>query len=483
MTDPRRRIPSVETLLGSEAFEPLVSRWGRTRVASAVRGVQADVREQAAERVAAPVPADGGWYAERVAQRLERLDRPSLRRVVNATGVVLHTNLGRAALAEPARRAVADVAGYASLEYDLETGGRGSRHDHCVDLLRELTGAEAALVVNNNAAAVLLALNTLSLDREVVVSRGELVEIGGSFRLPTILARSGAVLREVGATNRTHPSDYRDALGPRTGLLLKVHRSNFRMEGYTAEVPARELAALGEEAGVPLVHDLGAGALVDLAPWGFPPEPTADVALSDGAAVVTMSGDKLLGGPQAGIVVGGSAWIEPMRRNPLARALRPGKLTLAALEATLRLYRDPGVAEREVPAVRMLVASAAELAGRAERLVARLREAGVAAETAASTSAVGGGAYPTVELPTTVVVVGAEAGRADALARALRRGDPPVAARVRDGRVLLDPRTVAPTDEPVLVAAVAAAAAAVAAVEPGAARAAGLARPVGGEDA
>jgi L-seryl-tRNA(Ser) seleniumtransferase len=451
MTDVRRRIPAVDALLASGAFEALIGRAGRERVAGAVRTVQERLRTAGQET---EPPEDPAWYAAEVAGQLEAEDRPSLRSVINATGVVLHTSLGRAPLAAAARRAVWEAAGYATLEYDLASGSRGSRHDHCTGLLRELTGADAALVVNNNAAAVALALNTLGSGGEAVVSRGELVEIGGSFRVHEIMARSGVVVREVGTTNRTHLRDYQAALGPATRVILKVHRSNFRVEGFTAEVGAAQLAVVAREAGVAFVHDLGSGAILDLTTVGLPPEPTAREALAAGPDLVTMSGDKLLGGPQAGIVLGDSALVDEMRGNPLCRAVRCDKLTLAALEATLALYRDPARAWREIPVLRMLGADPGDLRRRAERLAESLRSAGVDAEPAAATSAVGGGAHPGVQLETTVVTLGAGPTGADRLAERLRSGEPAVVARVRDGRVLLDPRSVEPEDEPALVDAV-----------------------------
>jgi L-seryl-tRNA(Ser) seleniumtransferase len=459
MTDPRRRIPAIDTLLSSSEFASLVARAGRARVLETLRGIQAEVRQR--PPAGDEALEDERWYAALVAARLDGQDQPSLRRVINATGVVLHTNLGRAPLAEPARRAVAQAAGYGTLELDLASGARGSRHDHCVGLLQELTGAEAALVVNNNAAAVVLALNTLALGAEVVVSRGELVEIGGSFRVPEIMASSGARLREVGATNRTHPADYRDALGPDTGLILKVHRSNFSVQGFTAEVAVQDLAGIGREAGLPVVHDLGSGALMDLTILGLPAEPTARQALEAGADVVTLSGDKLLGGPQAGIVLGRADLVERMRRNPLCRAMRCDKLTLSALEATLALYRDPERARRQIPVLAMLSENTETLARRADTLARRIRDTGGQATTAAATSAVGGGAMPGVELPTTVVVLAPRADSADSLARRLRQAATPVVARIRDGAVLLDPRTVDSGDEDALVEAV------LAALEPG----------------
>jgi L-seryl-tRNA(Ser) seleniumtransferase len=452
MTDVRRGIPAVDSLLESPPFQGLLSSAGRARVADALRRVQAGLR---AEPAVAP-PADPSWYAAAVAGELEATDRPSLRPVINATGVVLHTNLGRAPLPAAARRAVAAAAGYGTLEFDLETGARGSRHDHCVALLRELTGAEAALVVNNNAAAVVLALNTLAAGSDVVISRGELVEIGGSFRVAEIVERSGARVREVGATNRTHLADYQAALGAGVGAVLKVHRSNFRMEGFTSEVSSDQLAVVTREAGVPLVHDLGSGALLDLSTLDLPSEPTAGEALAAGADVVTMSGDKLLGGPQAGVLIGRGTLIDRMRRNPLYRAVRCDKLTLAALEATLALYRDPARASREIPVLRMLGMSPEELGRRAHHLAAQLMAVGVRARPVAGASAVGGGAYPGVELPTFLVAIEPGEAGAEAVAVRLRAADPPVIARVRDGVVLVDPRTVEPTEEGDLVQAVAA---------------------------
>jgi L-seryl-tRNA(Ser) seleniumtransferase len=454
MTDARRGIPGVDSLLGAAEFGELIEAAGRDRVATLLRAVQAELRATMGGSESGTVPpGEAAWYAAAVAARMEASDRPTLRGVINATGVVLHTNLGRAPLAAVARQAVADAAGYATVEYDLDTGARGSRHDHAVDLLRELTGAEAALVVNNNAAAVVLALNSLAAGAEAVISRGELVEIGGSFRIPEIMAWSGVRMREVGATNRTHLRDYERAIGSGTGLILKVHRSNFRVEGFVSEVGVPELGRVARARGLPVVHDLGSGALVDLTVLGLPAEPTARTALAAGADVVTMSGDKLLGGPQAGIILGSESLVERMRHNPLLRAVRCDKLTLAALEATLRLYGDPDRAFLEIPVLRMLAEPAAALEARAGALAARLQGEGVAATVAPGFSAVGGGAYPGTELPTTVVAVEPGPAGAESLAGGLRAGDPPVVARVRDGLLLLDPRTVDPSQEDVLVAA------------------------------
>lgn len=463
MTDPRRSIPSVDRLLASEAFAPVLAGAPRTLVRDALQAVQQEVRRLASTgtrvdpaEAASPVdPAawsDPSWWAERVSSWLAERTRPSLRPVINATGVVLHTNLGRAPLAAAAREAIARAAvGYSNLEYDLEAGQRGSRYDHCAALLRELTGAEAALVVNNNAAALVLALNTLAEGRDAIVSRGELVEIGGSFRVPEIMAKSGARMREVGSTNKTRREDYESAIGGDTGAILKVHRSNFRIVGFTADVSLPELVALGRARGIPVINDLGSGLLLDLRPLGLPHEPTAREALEAGADVVTMSGDKLLGGPQAGIILGRAEWIARMRKNPLCRAFRVDKLTLAALEATLALYRDPDVALREVPVLRMIALGVAELERRARTWADRLRAAGVAADVVPGASAIGGGAYPGVELPTMLVAIDPAPRSAREVETALRRGDPAVVARIDDDRVVLDPRTVLEEEEATLL--------------------------------
>lgn len=454
--DPRRAIPSVEHLLGSPAFRAALEGEPRHLVVEALQSVQAELRAAIGDGVTVgPEITDPAWYAEQVAQALTRMRRPSLRPVINATGVVLHTNLGRAPLADVALEAIAAAArGYSNLEYDLDRGSRGSRYSHCVELLERLTGAEAALVVNNNAAALVLALNTLADNREAVISRGELVEIGGSFRIPEIMARSGAVMVEVGATNRTRPADYQAAIGERTGVILKVHRSNFRIEGFTEEASVAELVKLAAPVGVPVLHDLGSGLLLEAETVGLPPEPTPGSVLDEGAAVVSLSGDKLLGGPQAGILVGRRDLIERMRSNPLCRALRVDKLTLAALEATLALYLDPDRARAEIPALRMLGTSSSELRQRAERLATALREYDVVAETVPGASAVGGGAFPGVELETTLVSVTA-ADSVNDLESRLRAGDPVVIARVQEDRLLIDPRTVLPEQEKTLIAAVA----------------------------
>jgi L-seryl-tRNA(Ser) seleniumtransferase len=379
-----------------------------------------------------------------IRDELARREQVSLRPVFNATGVVLHTNLGRAPLARVAVDAIArTAAGASNLEYDLATGERGSRYVHCASLLRELTGAEDALVVNNGAAALVLALNTLADGRESIVSRGELIEIGGSFRVPDIMTKSGSILREVGTTNRTHPEDYRRAVGERTGAIVKVHRSNFEVRGFVAEATLRDLAVIGREANLPLLMDLGSGLLISLEAYGLRGEPTVREAVHDGATLVVMSGDKLLGGPQAGILVGTREAIDRCRRNPLTRALRVDKLTLAALEATLSLYRDPERAVREIPVLAMMTASSESIQARAEAVAGVLRGAGIECEVVASEAAVGGGAFPTARLASAAVAI---AGRAGDVEQRLRTSPEPVIGRIVDDRLLLDLRSIA-TDQ------------------------------------
>jgi L-seryl-tRNA(Ser) seleniumtransferase len=373
--------------------------------------------------------------------------------VINGTGVVLHTNLGRAPLPQAAIDAIARVAGgFSNLEFDIERGERGSRYTHCTNLLQELTGAEDALVVNNCAAALVLVLNTLSDGRDAIVSRGELIEIGGSFRIPEIMAKSGARLAEVGTTNRTRADDYRDALGSDTGIIVKVHRSNFALAGFVAEATAVELATLAAESGVPLLHDLGSGLMISLDEYGLSGEPTARDAIRAGATVVTMSGDKLLGGPQAGLILGKRDALERIRKNPLTRSYRVDKLTLAALEATLSLYRDPARALREIPALAQLTCDLTSLRDRAERIRGEVGRSEI--EIVESEASVGGGAFPTARIPSIALAI---AGHADTIERRLRLGEPPIVARVADRRVLVDLRAIFPSEDADLVAALRAA--------------------------
>jgi L-seryl-tRNA(Ser) seleniumtransferase len=434
MTDPRRDLPSVDRLLRDPSVEALLNTAPRAAVVAAIRDTIASART----RRAGP-PED--WALE-IRERLTDRRRAGLRPVLNATGVVLHTNLGRAPLAAAAIRALTALAGgYGNLELDLDTGTRGSRTDHCRALLGRITGAEDALVVNNAAGALVLALNALAAGREVLISRGELIEIGGSFRIPDIMARSGARLNEVGTTNRTHLEDYRGALGPETGAVLTVHRSNFEQRGFVASPDPAALAALAAEAGVPYLFDVGSGLLADLSPWGLTSEPRVADALGAGAGLVIFSGDKLLGGPQAGCLVGRRDLVARCRENPFARAMRADKLTLAAMEATLALYDEAENAVREIPVLRMLTLEPAELAARAGRLAAACPPE-LSPRLEPGESAVGGGSFPGAVLPTTLVSLDPGPLGADGLALRLRLGDPGVVARVAAGRVLLDPRTL-----------------------------------------
>ena len=449
MTDTRRALPAVGVVLEREGLRALSDRVPRVLLIDAVRAVIAEARD------GAPLPADDDAWVRSVWSRIAARTQPSLRAAINATGVVLHTNLGRAPLAPAAIEAIAEVAhGASTLEYDVARGTRGARHLHCAPLLAELTGAEDALVVNNCAAALVLALQALAAGRETIVSRGELVEIGGSFRVPEIMTTSGTTLVEVGTTNRTNADDYRRALSPRTGAIVKVHRSNFALEGFVAEATVRELVPIAAEAGVPLLHDFGSGLMLDLSAWGLTGEPTARDAVRDGATLVLMSGDKLLGGPQCGIIVGRADAIAALRKHPLARALRVDKLTLAALEATLALYRDPARAVRELPALAMLTAGVASVRTRAGALATALALTpnGADASVVASEATVGGGAFPTARIPSYAVTLGAQG-----LEARLRAGVIPVVARTADGRVVLDLRSVPVADDETLTALVRAA--------------------------
>ncbi len=462
-----RRIPSVDEVLAGAAMQRLLERQPRWAVLEAVREVLGACRERAlaggATHEAAQAMLDPTTIQTSVEKAAARKAGPSLRPVINASGVVLHTNLGRAPLAPAALAAVAAAArGYSNLEFDLDAGNRGSRQVHVERLLCALTGAEAAMVVNNNAAAVLLGVNTLADGREVVISRGELVEIGDSFRIPDVMTRAGGRLREVGTTNRTHLADYERAIGPETALILKVHRSNFQLLGFTADVETASLVALARQRGLPVMEDLGSGALVDLSTFGLRREPLAADAVRAGVDLVTFSGDKLLGGPQAGILVGRRELLARLRRNPLARTVRIDKLCLAALEATVRLAREPDRARQEIPVLRMLSLPAAAIGARADALAGALRAAapGVHCTVEDGASEVGGGALPLQALPTRVLALAPARAGAGRLEARLRAGESPVLVRVKDERVLLDLRTVAPDEDAALLAALTAALAA-----------------------
>jgi L-seryl-tRNA(Ser) seleniumtransferase len=445
VSDPRRALPSVNSLLESPGVQPLLAAAPRSVVVEAIRRTI----ERARESSIVPPGDDAGW-AEAVALAVRSGTQASLRRVINGTGVVLHTNLGRAPLAQAAIDAIVRAAaGFTNLEYDIEHGTRGSRYVHCASLLRELTGAGDALVVNNCAAALVLVLNTFANGRDALVSRGELVEIGGSFRIPDIMEKSGARLAEVGTTNRTHLDDYRRALSADTGIVVKVHRSNFAIAGFVAEATPGEIGALAAERGVPFLHDLGSGLLVSLDAYGLGGEPTvADAVRAGGpAGVVTMSGDKLLGGPQAGIILGPRDAIARIKQNPLTRSYRVDKLTLAALETTLGLYREPGRAVREIPALAQLTTGADALRHRADAVCADLAAHAIGADVidvVESEASVGGGAFPTAKLPSIALAIRANAAE---LEQRLRHGTIPVVARVAEGRVLIDLRTVFPSED------------------------------------
>jgi L-seryl-tRNA(Ser) seleniumtransferase len=460
-----REIPSVSSLLEKDAVRQALSRHPRPVVVAAIRRLL-----DAFRREAASVPDErsrDAWTAlllDRLPSTIATAEKSSLRRVIKATGVVIHTNLGRAPLPAEALAAVLETArGYSNLEYDLGTGERSRRLAHVEGAIRDLTGAEAVHVVNNNAAAVLLCLAGLARGREVVVSRGELVEIGGSFRIPDIMAESGARLVEVGTTNRTRLADYERAIGDGTALLLKVHRSNFRIVGFTEDVSAGDLARLGERRGVPVMEDLGSGAFFDFQAAGIPGTPTVRQALAAGPGVVTVSGDKLLGGPQAGIIAGRGALVDPLKRHPFSRALRVDKMGIAALAATLRLYADARDAAARIPVLRMLTESEDAVRARARRLVRRMaRLSGSGEERSGggpsfsierSLASPGGGAMPEVTIPTACVAVSHPRLRPGDLEERLRSGRPPVVGRIEKGRLLLDMRTVADDEIPDLASA------------------------------
>jgi len=495
-----RKIPSLDALLKTEGADTLIEAFGRTSVVAAARAVLEDLRRSIRRRQpsappGAERPTESGnpgpdktagksaatvssprapsappaaslspdvspeTLVRHIRDHLDRKLAPSLRPAVNATGVIMHSGLGRAVLSEPAARALRSVAqGYSTLALDLDTGRRTSRDRHVEGLLRELTGAEAATVANNNAAATVLILNTLARGKEVVVSRGQLVEIGGSFRMPDVMTTSGAVLREVGTTNKTHLRDYEEALGENTGAILRVHHSNYRIVGFAEEPGIEALAALGRKRGVPVVDDLGSGALVDLKEFGLATEPLVRASIAAGADVACFSGDKLIGGPQSGLIVGRSEWIQRIRKNPLARAFRCGKLTLAALEATLKLFLSPDLLTRRHPIYRMLALRTDELALRADRTAAALEKtlpASVRLTVEDGQSQVGSGAVPVETLPSKVLTVRSPSLPAEELSLRLRRHSPPVFARISFDAVVFDFRTVQPDEDALLVSALA----------------------------
>jgi L-seryl-tRNA(Ser) seleniumtransferase len=451
MTEPAanvlRELPSIDRLLKHARCEALLARYKREYVATKCREVLDGLRDQIRQgRNISSSELNDNVIFDRIENRLAAESQPRLVRVVNATGTILHTNFGRALLSQTAMEAVAAVAGQpVNLEYDLGAGKRGRREGAIEQLLIELTGAEGATVVNNNAAAVLLGLNTLAEGKEVVVSRGELIEIGGSFRIPEIMAKSGALLREVGSTNRTHPEDYEKAINDNTALLLKVHTSNYKIVGFSTEVQLESLVAIGKKHNIPVMEDLGSGALIDLGDFGLPKEPVVSDRIRAGAAVVTFSGDKILGGPQAGLMVGRKQLINRMNNNHLQRALRCGKLTLAALEATLRCYRQSPDIAHEVPTLRAFTRPVEEIRAMGEQIAPKLQCAlgdGFRLVLEDSTSQIGSGALPTEELPTVVIAIDNPSESASRIAEQFRRANPPIIGRIRDDRFLLDLRAV-----------------------------------------
>lgn len=451
-----RQIPSLDALLREQAAEALVREYGHQAVAAAGRAVLDEVRSGIASQAPDAPASDPSPYAliHRLKDRLCRKFRPSLGPAINATGIIMHSGLGRAVLSEDAAEALLAVAhGYSTLALDLETGRRTSRDRHVESILRELTGAEAATIANNNAAATVLILNTLAQGKEVIVSRGQLVEIGGSFRMPDVMKTSGAILREVGTTNKTHLRDYEEAIGEATGAILRVHHSNYRIVGFAEEPGIDELVGLGRSRGVPVVDDLGSGALVDLKEFGLAPEPLVQASIRAGADVVCFSGDKLIGGPQSGIVVGKAAWIQKIKKNPLARAFRCGKLSLAALEATLKLFLMPENLRACHPIYRMLGLTPQELGRRANKVASALKKslpAGVRLTVGDGKSQVGSGAVPVETIPTKVLAVASPSLSADDLAAKLRFLSPPVFARISKDAVLFDFRTIQPDEDAIV---------------------------------
>jgi L-seryl-tRNA(Ser) seleniumtransferase len=441
-----RALPSVSRLLAHPKAEPLLIRFNREYVVQGCRDILDELRSALDDgHVDAAALQDDAILA-RLEARLVGSAEATLQRVVNATGTVLHTNLGRALLAQTAIDAVIQAASHPiNLEYDLAQGERGQREMAVESLLMDLSGAEAATVVNNNAAAVLLALNTLASGKEVIVSRGELIEIGGAFRIPDIMARSGAILKEVGTTNRTHVSDYENAITDRTALLLKVHTSNYRVVGFVADVGLAELVAIGQRRGIPVMEDLGSGALVDLSRYNLPKEPVVAERIALGADLITFSGDKVLGGPQAGLAVGRAAVLKQMTSNPLHRAVRCGKLTIAALEATLRLYRESACIAHAIPTLRMFTRPLADIENIAQRALPALASAlgaGFRVSVQDSTSQIGSGALPTEEIPTKVIAIEHDFMGPHRIAGRFRQARPPIIGRVADDQFLLDARMI-----------------------------------------
>lgn len=447
--NPLRRLPAVDVLLAHSLLQSEMAQHNRDLVVDAARETLAAIRADVLAGGATVPPLDA--IAEKTMAHLRRMVSPTLQPVINATGVIVHTNLGRSLLSERARRAMVEAAqAYNNLEFDLSVGKRGSRYHHAESLLCRLTGAEAAVVVNNNAAALVLSLSTLAAEKEVLIGRGQLIEIGGRFRIPDIMAQSGAKLVEVGTTNKTYLDDYENNLHTvNTGLILQVHHSNFKIVGFTAEPSLAELVELGARYGIPVMHDLGSGTLLDTEKYGLAHEPTIQESVASGAAVVTASGDKLLGGPQAGIILGRADIIARIKKHPLTRAFRVDKMTLAALQATLLAYLE-GTAEEELPTWRMISLDKRTIARRAQKWRRTLARAGISAEVVDAASAVGGGSLPGQTLPTRAVRI--DTPNSAHISAALRAAAVPVITRLEEGAIWLDPRTVLPEQESVLLA-------------------------------
>lgn len=451
-----RSLPSIEQIISSPTLASAIEAFGRTSVTKGARDIVDEVRSKLRESLEVDTSLD--HISAMVNDLLQSRAIPSLRHSINAAGIILHTGLGRAMLAESAVEAVENaIRGYSNLAVDLETGQRGSRDSHVSSLICELTGAEAATVVNNNAAATMIVLNSLAHGKEVIVSRGQLVEIGGSFRMPDVMASSGAVMREVGTTNKTHLRDYAEAINDNTGAILRVHTSNYRIVGFTEEPPIEDLVELGSKHGIPVIDDLGSGALVDLSRYGLEAEPMIARSVCAGVDAACFSGDKLIGGPQCGIIVGKSEAIRKIRRNPLARALRVGKMTIAGLEATLRLFANLERLEKDHPTYRMLSLTPSDLEPTARQLAESLSSANpgkAIVEVVDGDSQVGSGSVPTETIPTKLLSVRPASVTADAFSRKLRKNQPPIFARIHGNSVLFDLRTVQPGEETVLEAAI-----------------------------
>lgn len=447
-----RELPSVDRLLNHPRSHRLLERFNRNYITGKCRQALEEIRQSLLQgKALRPDDLQEEAILSQLENRISWESRPKLIPVVNATGTVLHTNLGRALLPQEAIEAISIAGAHpVNLEYDLSKGKRGKREEPIEEVLIELTGAEAATVVNNNAAAVFLGLNTLAFGKEVIVSRGELIEIGGSFRIPEIMAKSGAILKEVGSTNRTHAEDYEKTISKKTALLLKVHTSNYKIVGFSSDVDLKELVAIGKKHKIPVMEDLGSGALIDLSRYGLPKEPLAADRITLGADIVTFSGDKILGGPQAGLMVGKGRWIKQINQNPLKRALRCGKLTLAALETILRLYQQSPDITNKIPALRALTRPLLEIEEMGNALLPRLRNAlgeGFQLELMDSGAEIGSGALPTEEIPTKVIAIHHRIMGADKVAQMFRAASPPILGRVRDDRFLLDLRAVFDPDD------------------------------------